>query len=194
MDLLNTWEEASSDGACDCEEDCDCMVENRWTERRLVIVPGCCPASSKQVLVALSVPEDVIYGDAGVETKPRWVVRSSYQEYLDHPMQRTWPSTEVQHCPHCAAKLPTFRPRVEPLEPIVEVVDGGYYCNTCNERLHACKCWPPEAHWETGLVDCTLCVNGHEVDPNYQHGRPATVIDGKIVTGKPCPNGCRQET
>lgn len=139
MDLKKEWTEKDLHG----EE-----VVNEWVERRLLIVPGCCEASATQVLVALSCPEEVIYGDADENARPKWCVRSSYAEYLDHPMARTWPSREVQVCPHCGKKLPPVRRRVEPLSPIVSCGDGGYHCDTCGERLHACKCYPPEAHWE----------------------------------------------
>jgi len=142
MDLINTWEEADTYGPCDCE------VERLWTERRLLVVPGCCEASSTQALVALRCPEDVIYGDADENARPHWAVRSSYQEYLDHPLQRTWPSTEVQVCPHCGKGLPAVRRRATPLTPVMSCGDGGSYCDTCKERLSSCKCWPPEAHWE----------------------------------------------
>jgi hypothetical protein len=121
-----------------------------WTERRLLIVPGCCEESSKNLLVTLRLDSNDIYeNEEGQEnSKPRWEVRNSFWNYINCYSRGEWPEPIVKFCPHCGEKMPEIQKRKEPLSPVCSVTDGGYYCDSCEERLHACKCWPCEAHWE----------------------------------------------
>lgn len=78
-------------------------------------------------------------GMAGIE--PVWKVKL----YRDlHLAEKPTP----KFCPFCATPLPKPVPRHIPLEPVRDIIDGGYYCNTCHERLMCCQCWPTEARWE----------------------------------------------
>lgn len=55
---------------------------------------------------------------------------------------------EPTHCPFCGTPLPKMV-RKDPIPPhICRVTDGGYYCDTCKQRLNACICDPPEAAFE----------------------------------------------
>jgi len=92
--------------------------------------------------------EDIYENEVGqADCKPEWEVLKSWGDYVS-PHCPKFHRLIVKFCPHCGAKMPSIRRREEPMSPICEVVDGGYYCNTCDERLHGCKCWPCEAHWE----------------------------------------------
>lgn len=139
MDLR--WEEHFTDSW-------DSGEKHTWIERRLIIVPGCCEASTKGRTVALRLPHEAIYGFRGkgqADCKPRWVTASVFHYDGEHKLPER---QVVTFCPHCGKPMPEIRKRVEVLEPIAQITDGGYHCDTCSERLHACKCWPCEAHWE----------------------------------------------
>jgi hypothetical protein len=60
---------------------------------------------------------------------------------------RVWQSVP-KFCPYCGTTLPEIRPRAKPYKNVCKVTDGGYYCDTCEERLMGCKCHPPECAWE----------------------------------------------
>ena len=51
-------------------------------------------------------------------------------------------------CPFCAARLPKMRRKDQVPKDVCRFTDGGYYCDTCKERLHACICLPLAAAWE----------------------------------------------
>jgi hypothetical protein len=54
----------------------------------------------------------------------------------------------VTYCPHCATKLPGFKKKENPPEKVYFCLDGGYYCETCNDRANECTCAPPISEWE----------------------------------------------
>lgn len=53
-----------------------------------------------------------------------------------------------ERCPFCSADLPELRLKARPPKRITTVIDGGYYCATCAERLNCCECAPPDRLWE----------------------------------------------
>lgn len=55
---------------------------------------------------------------------------------------------EPKFCPYCATPIPKMRRMKNPPKDITVVTDGGYYCDTCQERLRCCMCLPPEAAFE----------------------------------------------
>jgi hypothetical protein len=62
-----------------------------------------------------------------------------------------WHKKEVpgaRFCPFCGALTPEMRLRAKPPPDLCVVTDGGYYCDTCGERLRSCRCLPPEAAFE----------------------------------------------
>lgn len=52
----------------------------------------------------------------------------------------------VKFCPWCGAKLPEME-RTRTDAKICVVKDGGYYCDTCEERLQNCLCDFPAVEW-----------------------------------------------
>lgn len=124
--------------------------EEEWIMRNLVIVPGCCEESSKLMTVALQLSPDEIYerptGQDGCV--PQWVISSSFREHLEYIHGQDHSRLIVKFCPHCAALMPAIQLRQEPLSPVLSVSDGGYYCDTCDDRLSSCSCWPAEVRWE----------------------------------------------
>ncbi len=128
----------------------DSLEEEGWNIRNLVIVPGCCEKSSKLMTVALQLSYDEIYEQNKEQDNctPQWVINSSFKECLEYTYREDLPRLIVKFCPHCATPMPAIQLRQEPLFPVLSVADGGYYCDTCDERLSSCSCWPPEAKWE----------------------------------------------
>lgn len=55
---------------------------------------------------------------------------------------------EAKFCTYCGTALPEMKRKAEFPTYTCVVTDGGYYCDTCKERLHACRCLPPEHAWE----------------------------------------------
>jgi hypothetical protein len=51
-------------------------------------------------------------------------------------------------CPYCGKRLPKLVRKKNPPKNVCRVVDTGYYCDTCKERLMACTCYHPTALWE----------------------------------------------
>jgi len=66
------------------------------------------------------------------------------------PAEPDCPLTEVnveaKVCSFCAAPVPEIE-KVVVDGPVARVSDGGYYCDTCGERLMCCDCHPPTWEW-----------------------------------------------
>jgi len=144
VDLKREWFEKNLDHDVEPDE------PKGWTKRRLLTIPGCCDESKILVTVVLGLSGNDIYeNDKGqADCKPAWVIRSSFLERFDHQQWICQPRLIVKFCPHCGKPMPEIQKRKVPLSPIANITDGGYHCDTCNERLQCCNCWPCEAHWE----------------------------------------------
>lgn len=81
----------------------------------------------------------LFFYDLPGEVKPTWKVVSSGSDG-DR-------SFEVKFCPFCGKKLPDIEPSGS-TEKICKITDGGYYCDTCGERLRVCECLPITANWK----------------------------------------------
>lgn len=108
------------------------------------ITPNCCDAVQKERTVFLVYPIKAVYEihENGQENyKPEWCSRS-WSTKLGTG------ATKVLFCPHCGKRLPEIKRRKTD-KPICVVIDGGYYCSTCRERLTECECYPPEYAWDS---------------------------------------------
>lgn len=54
----------------------------------------------------------------------------------------------ARFCPGCGSAVPDLQLKARPPKKITIVVDGGYYCETCEERLMGCDCADPATLWE----------------------------------------------
>jgi len=54
---------------------------------------------------------------------------------------------EAKFCTFCGEALPKMVRKATPPIPLCIVTDGGYYCDTCKQRL-PCTCLPPSAAFE----------------------------------------------
>ncbi len=80
------------------------------------------------------------------ETPPAWTIHAkTFVTRWEHSDEV---SKVVAFCPFCGTKVPDVRLRTEGPEKICVVLDGGYRCNTCKERLVNCECSLPERLWE----------------------------------------------
>ena len=118
--------------------------------------PTCCEEAQKYptALVVL----DIYEGDTRV-TSAKWgAPRFEHLNFRGRP-------PEPKFCGWCGTKLPKLR-RLDPLPKLLCVVtDGGYYCDTCSERLIACKCPHPAMGWELVSEEDKSCVAcGHHRD------------------------------
>ena len=64
------------------------------------------------------------------------------EEYSDPPgwFFQGYP---IKFCPFCGQNPGEVVRNPTPPEPICRITDGGYYCDTCKERLRGCFCNPP---------------------------------------------------
>ena len=114
------------------------------SERHGYVAPTCCAASRLCKAIVLE-------GGGARGKKPSWsiVLRYDIGDYRYDPSigQMAAPL----YCPFCGAKLPEIVRKARPPSPIMRCTDGGYYCDTCEERLQSCTCWPPWSGWEERL-------------------------------------------
>lgn len=109
-------------------------MENKDYPSPMYVTPQCCEKAKNTAAVFLSID---IYSD---EQKPKWVTRTHYTKYQSTSIR------EAYFCPFCSTAVPEIVPSGE-TKPICSVTDGGYYCDTCKERLNCCTCLPPELAW-----------------------------------------------
>lgn len=131
----------------------------------LRVTPRCCDAVEKHKAVFLVMPDSWFNGDT--KTPPSWCIASKHPEYQSDTV------TDVSHCPFCGQYLPKIIP-VIPERPVCTCTDGGYYCDTCHERLIACRCLQPNKAWGPNVYDPKfgndrICECGHEY---YRHFDP----------------------
>lgn len=104
-----------------------------------MVNPDCCDEMRKFKTIRLD-DGDMIYGNA---LEPHWII-SYYEE--KHECYSVTPIKDG-FCPHCATPIPGIK-KIQVKGTVCKVTDGGYYCDTCEERLHACKCdHAPAEEW-----------------------------------------------
>ena len=107
--------------------------------------PRCCEEVIQYRSVYLRYPEDAIYGsnkNGQKGFKPQWVTGIN-----DQAGERVSGPAIARYCPHCGTPTPEIIKR-STKKKICVVTDGGYYCDTCKERLRECQCALPEYAWE----------------------------------------------
>lgn len=110
--------------------------------------PACCAAARR--FVALRYASDVLYAEHARPadaiasyraTAPRWTL-------LARDFAQSEEAVTILICPFCVTGLPSIRLRGRPPRRIRTVIDGGYYCSSCDSRLQECRCAPAERLWE----------------------------------------------
>ena len=80
-------------------------------------------------------------------TPPRWTM--DVHTFVDRHERSDQDIVRITYCPFCGTKVPGVRLRRNPPEKICVILDGGYYCATCEERLDSCDCDLPKQLWES---------------------------------------------
>lgn len=132
----------------------------------MIPLPMCCENARKYPVVTFSVDEtdpeeeddEPEEGDAlpPLKATADWYIevadkflsvrRSEHEDYYSVP----WPSPKF--CPYCGASLPKMRLKDPVPETICRVLDGGYYCSTCDDRLNECMCDPQSSAYEEDIT------------------------------------------
>lgn len=111
------------------------------------ITPVCCEEVQRLHTIFLAMPESYHEDGSGkkslLDHKPVWrVAHFPRNEHNAH----AW-TAEAKFCPHCGTSVPDVEPSGDPRK-ICEYSDGGYYCDTCQERLMSCRCMPSVYAWK----------------------------------------------
>lgn len=139
------------------DDDGDGLTDDERLRRRRYQTPMCCATMNKHKSIVLGYD----YGDTchtpRSSLKPIWILRIDSSNYFDLEIYRDRLNEFRQDpdrlpllkaCPYCAAALPAIVPVDPPPSPMCSVTDGGYYCDTCKERLDACVCYPEFMAWQ----------------------------------------------
>jgi hypothetical protein len=115
---------------------------------RMIQRPTCCAAAKKYPVVTFEVAD--VEGKR--PTRGSWVAHMSERlgTILRGRDGAAWwdEMPDAKFCPFCGTALPVMV-RKEPAPKTVSLVlDGGYYCSNCRERLDACLCDPPSFAFE----------------------------------------------
>jgi uncharacterized Fe-S center protein len=118
-----------------------------------LIHPTCCEAA-----VGITLSYDLMALDqcttredylAFIEsTSPEWCITLHVMERRPEsafygPSTRTFKAVT---CPACGTRTPAVV-RNTRQKRVRIVIDGGYYCEACSQRLIACRCPAPEQYW-----------------------------------------------
>ena len=79
-------------------------------------------------------------------TPPDWIIRGVKPDMQMGKFEGA--PYKINVCPVCSALMPKIRLKAVLPNKIMMIVDGGYYCDTCEERLDSCECKRPEEMWE----------------------------------------------
>ena len=107
-----------------------------------IIFSNCCD----HPVAFLSHTDEELYQPNCHEVKPHWIVITLDPRYSFRGSMKKW--IVVEFCPNCGKKLPDVVKKEHPPEKIFNCKDGGYRCDTCGERNHACECACPHLAWE----------------------------------------------
>lgn len=85
-----------------------------------------------------------------VDNKPNWTIILPIFQNVNNVFLAVEGEFVIEFCPFCGTKLPDVRLKDihEWPQYVMTVIDGGYYCDTCKQRLNECQCSHPEEMWE----------------------------------------------
>jgi hypothetical protein len=116
------------------------ILDRQTQIKRMIPVPQCCLASRKHPAVIFT----VAYDEGDSHKAPGYWTINVFDKLVQaiNPNWAKGPLPRPKYCPYCGKALPQMR-RKNPIPPTVcRVVDGGFYCSTCRNRLQACLCDP----------------------------------------------------
>lgn len=124
------------------------VLERKREKLRMCPSPQCCEAIRIYPAVAFTVDYDRD-GDSHKATG-RWYVKpvELIPEVADWRLLDPDLRPVPQFCPYCGTPLPKMRRKDPVPKTVCRVTDGGYYCDTCRERLDYCLCDPLSSAFE----------------------------------------------
>lgn len=140
-------------GPADRTKDQDTEFDELWGVRRreqaeAIPRPNCCDAIQKYPVITFVVG---IGGDT-TENQGHWRTKVEegfwYKFYTGDLTRYLKRMPDPEYCPFCGTHVPNMVRKNPPPPNICRVTDGGYYCDTCHERLDGCICNPPESAFE----------------------------------------------
>lgn len=97
----------------------------------IVVHPDCCDDASKGAVFLGRVYDTVSDEDyTSLKVPPVWCIM----------LYENNTTAEVKFCPFCGKNLPKIIKKRKLPKKLVKITDGGYYCDTCGERLDQCAC------------------------------------------------------
>jgi hypothetical protein len=130
------------------------MDQRRCEQRASVPHLTCCAAIQEYPVIRFNVP---IEGGDTYKASGHWRVRVDdrfWDEYNGgHYLEYVKGLPDPEYCPFCSATLPKMTRKNPPPPNICRVTDGGYYCDTCHERLDGCICNPPASAFEPCIAE-----------------------------------------
>lgn len=129
--------------------------------RKFILLPGCCEESINALRPYcrlnmgnyLNSMRQLTPDDGTPEWNIPHLNHNFMDPFIDHEivdgMDIGYNKTfiAVKYCPYCGKRLPGFRKKANPPEPMFR--DGDRHCLTCEQRVGwGCNCWPFEAAYE----------------------------------------------
>lgn len=132
------------------ELECARLMDQRRHEQRASIPRlTCCDAIREYPVITFTVG---IRDEDTSKASGYWRVRvdSNFWNEYDggHYVDYIKGMPEPEYCPFCSSEVPKMARKIHPPPHLCRVTDGGYYCDTCEERLDSCFCDPPAAAFE----------------------------------------------
>jgi len=112
--------------------------------------PKCCQYAKDYILLAYDRDDEAEDTGYNLEcyklNKPYWLIRGVKSDVYSSKFEGA--HQKISFCPSCGTKMPGIRLKAIQPKKVSIVTDGGYYCDTCGERLIACGCKQPSEMWE----------------------------------------------
>jgi hypothetical protein len=130
------------------EEELEILRADRCGQQsKMIVRPTCCEAAQNYPIVSFIAhnPEDGSLAEGSWEANINYKFSSLFDNYRNYENK---PS--VKFCSYCGKKLPNMVLTKKDVSKkhICKITDGGYYCDTCNQRLDSCFCDPQETLFE----------------------------------------------
>ena len=106
--------------------------------KKIRVAPNCCEESLKHKSVFLDAPEEAYEGR--VDILPVWKTKGIRDKNYNSEFL-------AKFCPYCGKSLPEIELSNTDVK-VIQISDGGNYCDTCNERANFCSCYPVEVKWK----------------------------------------------
>jgi hypothetical protein len=120
--------------------------------KKQIVTPKCCEAAQKWPVVQFCINNY----DNTENSDGRWtgVLLENAFEIFGNRDWSGWydKKPDVKFCTYCGKELPKMvRTKPRPERKVCKITDGGYYCDTCGERLMNCECDLPSSVFEPDI-------------------------------------------